>query len=75
MPKTLNALMLAGLAMMAAPVSAQTPPPPASIPAATPLGSGPSLALMEADPGLATHTVYRPADLAAVGAAKLPIVA
>jgi len=32
-------------------------------------------AVMESDPGLPTHTVYRPADMAAVGGAKLPIVA
>jgi dienelactone hydrolase len=30
---------------------------------------------MESDPGLAGHTVYRPADLAALGREKLPIVA
>jgi hypothetical protein len=32
-------------------------------------------AVMESDPSLPTHTVYRPADLAAVGKAKLPILA
>ena len=41
----------------------------------TPLGSGPDKALMEADPALPTHTVYRPVDLAALGAEKLPVVA
>jgi hypothetical protein len=29
---------------------------------------------MESDPGLATHTIYRPADLGALGDYKLPIV-
>jgi dienelactone hydrolase len=38
-------------------------------------GSGPYPALMEADPGLATHTVYRPQSLDNVGGRKLPIVA
>lgn len=38
-------------------------------------GSGPFPAVMEQDPGLPTHTVYRPKDLAALGGQKLPIVA
>ncbi len=61
---------------------AQTPPAvqPASnvppvLPAATPLGTGPFKAIMEVDPTLAKHTVYRPKDMSAVGAAKLPIMA
>ncbi|MES3021747.1 MAG: alpha/beta hydrolase [Pseudomonadota bacterium] len=41
----------------------------------TPQGKGAFPALMEVDPGLATHTVYRPANLAALGATKLPILA
>jgi hypothetical protein len=45
-----------------------------SIPATTPLGSGPYRAIMEADPGLPTHTVYRPNDLAALSGHQLPIV-
>ena len=32
-------------------------------------------AVMESDPSLPSHTVYRPADLAAVGRTKLPILA
>ncbi|HTY94517.1 MAG TPA: hypothetical protein VMC02_11550 [Steroidobacteraceae bacterium] len=40
--------------------------------AGTPLGSGPWRAVMEVDPGLTTHTLYHPADLAAAG--TLPIV-
>ena len=36
-------------------------------------GSGPYPALMEIDPALPDHVVYRPADLAAVGAGKLGV--
>lgn len=50
-------------------------PPPAYVPPATPQGSGPFPAIMEADAGLPTHTVYRPASLAALGQQKLPVVA
>ncbi len=38
-------------------------------------GTGPFPAVMEQDPGLPTHTVYRPKDLAALRQQKLPIVA
>ena len=38
-------------------------------------GTGPFPAVMEQDPGLPTHTIYRPKDLAALGGQKLPIVA
>jgi hypothetical protein len=38
----------------------------------TPLGSGPHRAVLEIDPGLPTHTLYHPADLAAAGA--LPVI-
>jgi dienelactone hydrolase len=61
-------LALLGLTAGAAQAQASDPPPSA------PLGSGPYPALMEVDPSLATHTVYRPADLSKLGAAKLPIV-
>jgi dienelactone hydrolase len=61
---------------------AQTPPAappvskvPAVLPAATPLGTGPFKAIMEVDPTLAKHTVYRPNDMSAVGSARLPIMA
>ncbi len=60
-------------------VLAQQPPgsAPANVAAALApearIGSGPYPALMEAAPGLPTHTVYRPADLGAAG--KLPVVA
>jgi hypothetical protein len=40
-----------------------------------PAGTGSWRAVMEADPGLPLHTVYRPGDLAAKGMGKLPIVA
>ena len=52
-----------------------TAPPPAYVTPDTPQGTGRYPAVMEADPGLVTHTVYRPADLAALGKEKLPIVA
>lgn len=38
-------------------------------------GSGPFPAAMEQDPGLPTHTVYRPKDLTKLHGQKLPIVA
>ena len=53
-------------------VSAQTPAA-AAVPADTPLGSGPHPAIMQVDPGLPTHTLYRPADLTAVSG-KMPVV-
>ncbi|MBN1571422.1 MAG: alpha/beta hydrolase, partial [Acidobacteria bacterium] len=48
---------------------------PPVLPAATPLGTGPFKAIMEVDPALAKHTVYRPNDMKAMGSAKLPIMA
>jgi hypothetical protein len=45
------------------------------IPASTPMGGGPYRAIMELNPGLPTHTVYRPDDLNALGTQKLPVVA
>jgi hypothetical protein len=70
------------LALLCCAGSAQTPPAeqPASnalpvLPAATPLGMGPFKAIMEVDPTLAKHTVYRPYDISAVGSARLPIMA
>lgn len=38
-------------------------------------GTGPFPAMMERDPGLPTHTVYRPKDLSKLEGQKLPIVA
>lgn len=43
--------------------------------AADAIGSGPYPALMESDPGLPTHTVYRPQALSELRDTKLPIVA
>jgi dienelactone hydrolase len=71
------ASLLAGVLSFAVP--AQQPPapvPPNTVPVvqpATPIGSGSYLAIMETDPGLPTHTLYRPADLGSAG--RLPIVA
>ena len=45
----------------------------AAVPASTPMGSGPYLAIMESSPGLPTHTLYHPANLGPAG--MLPIVA
>jgi hypothetical protein len=70
------------LALLCCASSAQTPPAeqPASntpqvLPATTPLGTGPFKAIMEVDPTLAKHTVYRPNDISAIGSTKLPIMA
>src|SRR4051812_4695264 len=52
-----------------------TAPLPPYVTPETPQGTGPDPAIMEGDPGLATHTIYRPKDLAALGVEKLPIVA
>lgn len=38
-------------------------------------GTGPFPAVMEQDPGLTTHTIYRPKELAALQGQKLPIIA
>jgi dienelactone hydrolase len=60
------------------------PTPPAAQPesseptvllADTPLGTGPFKAIMEVDPTLAKHTVYRPAVMSAVDGVKMPIMA
>lgn len=55
--------------------AAQTPeaaPAATSVPATTPLGSGPYPAIMEMDQTLQTHTLYHPVDLTSAGA--LPVV-
>ncbi|WP_299015473.1 alpha/beta hydrolase [uncultured Caulobacter sp.] len=57
-------ILAATLAMVLAGAAAAAEPAPP-----------PYLAVMESDPSLPTHTVYRPADLTAVGKAKLPILA
>ena len=38
-------------------------------------GTGPFPAVMEQDPGLPTHTVYRPKELTRLQGQKLPIIA
>jgi len=47
-------------------------PPGDSVPASTPIGSGPHPAIMEVDPSLPTHTLYHPSELAA--GSRLPVV-
>lgn len=59
-------------AAMAQPASQPAPPRPAPPPITQ--GSGPWPALMEVDPGLAFHVVYRPVDLAALGPRKLGVM-
>ena len=68
MTKTLILAVLGVAALL--PAAAQN----AYVPPATPMGTGPYKALMEVDSGLPTHTVYRPADMAAPGKEKLPII-
>src|SRR5262245_36287638 len=53
---------------------AQSTPVP-WVPPDTPRGTGHYKAIMEMDAMLPTHTIYRPADFAQLGAAKLPIIA
>jgi len=53
----------------------KAPSSPRSLPPDTPLGSGPYKSIIEQNPGLPDHTIYRPRDLAALGATRLPIVA
>ncbi len=69
--------LIAGAALAqppAAPSSSLTPPPNAPPPRET--APGPLAVTVEANPGLMTHTIYRPANLAAVRANdRLPIVA
>ena len=49
--------------------------PAAQEPGAGPTaGSGPYKAVMEIDPGLPAHTIYRPDDLSALDNAHLPVV-
>jgi type 1 glutamine amidotransferase/dienelactone hydrolase len=43
-------------------------------PASVPQGTGPFKAIMEMDSTLPTHTIYRPANLKALGSKRLPIV-
>jgi dienelactone hydrolase len=61
-------------AALLAPLAASAQSVTQPVPEAAALGSGPYKAVMAPAPGLATHTLYRPFDLAAV-TGKLPIVA
>lgn len=70
-PCVILAAAALSLAALQAPAHAHAQAP--ATPADTPLGSGPHKAVMEVDPGLKTHTVYRPQDLAKVKE-QLPIV-
>jgi hypothetical protein len=59
----------------AAPGRAGAAPPPAPLsPSAWQKPTGPYAVAMEEEPGLPGHTIYRPADLAALKQEKLPIV-
>src|SRR5690606_40809158 len=49
------------------------PPPPTSPEVAGDRGSGPYPAVMEVDPTLARHVIYRPADLDRMGDRKLGV--
>jgi len=77
MKKPIVAMMIVVCGAAVAPIQAQPPnataAPSADVPANTPIGSGPYRAVMEVEPGLPTHTVYHPSDVAAAG--TLPIVA
>lgn len=69
-------MLLAALAAISTTVLAQTatsPPPRPTPPPVTP-GTGPWPALMEVDPRLAFHVVYRPSNLAALGPRKLGVL-
>jgi dienelactone hydrolase len=61
---------------LAAPAAAQ-PRAPAQPPPVAPTGpgTGPYPAISEVDPGLPTHTVFRPANLEAIGGVRLPVLA
>lgn len=63
------------LACESQPETPLEPAGPVVLPAGTPLGTGPFKAIMEMDPTLAKHTVYRPGDMSAVDPAGLPILA
>lgn len=56
------------------PADPEPGPAPAWVPHDQPLGSGRFPAVTLSDPGLPTHTLYRPRDLAALGSEKLPLV-
>lgn len=75
----LGATTLVGAAVAQPPAAGQassslTPPPNA--PSAKPQKPGPYRTIIEANPGLMSHTIYRPENLSSFGGAKkLPIIA
>ena len=78
--KTLSSRTVVGLLClfgfcMVQTVSAAQEPDGRSPGAAPTVGSGPYKAIMEMDPGLPGHTIYRPDDLSALNGPSLPIVA
>jgi len=54
-------------------LSFEVPPPPTSTEVAGDKGSGPYPAIMEVDPSLSRHVIYRPENLSALGRKKMPI--
>jgi hypothetical protein len=76
MHNPIRALVFLAVSCSLSAIFAQTPSDvPPILPAGTPLGTGPFKSIMEVDPTLAKHTVYRPNDMGAVGSATLPIMA
>lgn len=68
-----TALFAAAVGLAALPTLAVAEYVSRPVPEAMALGQGPFKAVMEAPAGLATHTLYRPANLAAVPG-KLPVI-
>lgn len=66
MPGTFCLRSVAVALALLAPSVAAAQPAPALVPADAPIGSGAFPAVMEADPGLATHTIYHPAGSGSV---------
>ncbi len=72
---TLILTLSAAMGALSCPAFAQPPgqPPQPPVPAGT--GSGPFPAMSEVDPGLPTHTIFRPASLDGLGSVRLPVFA
>lgn len=82
--KIVKAAMASALLIAAGAASAQQPPGPPSASLSVPADApppkttppGPHPVAIEADPGLTSHTIYRPQDLSGFpGKARLPIIA
>ena len=69
-----SVLFLAAACAMISPVLAQPPAQPQP-PAPAGPGTGAYAAMSEVDSGLPTHTVFRPANLDALGSVRLPVLA